>query len=93
MLSSRLNIEDQMHKGSWSDGHHVYLGHNRLSVIDISDKANQPFVSSKEDALIVFNGKIYNYKELRKQLSFDSFTTNSDTETIHRGYLEKGVEF
>ena len=41
----------------------------------------------------MFNGEIYNYKELRKQLSFDSFTTNSDTETIIEGYLEKGVEF
>jgi len=80
-------------QGSWSDDHHIYLGHNRLSIIDVSKKANQPFLSSKEDALIVFNGEIYNYMELRKQLSFDSFKTNSDTETILEGYLEKGVEF
>ncbi|MAV58484.1 MAG: asparagine synthetase B, partial [Candidatus Marinimicrobia bacterium] len=80
-------------QGSWSDGHHIYLGHNRLSIIDVSKKANQPFLSSKEDALIVFNGEIYNYKELRNQLSFDSFITNSDTETILEGYLEQGVEF
>ena len=76
-------------QGSWSDGHHIYLGHNRLSIIDISNKANQPFLSSKEDALIVFNGEIYNYKELRKQLSFDSFHYKFRYRDNSRGLFRK----
>ena len=81
------------HQGDWSDNKHIYLGHNRLSVIDISYSANQPFQSEYNDSVIVFNGEIYNYKRLREELSFNSFITNSDTEVILYGYLEQGVEF
>ena len=46
----------------WYD-EHIALGHTRLSIIDLSEKSNQPFV--KNNFVIVFNGEIYNYKELK----------------------------
>ncbi|MEO8664107.1 MAG: asparagine synthetase B, partial [Ignavibacteria bacterium] len=55
----------------------VYLGHNRLSIIDLSAEADQPFKSRNSDAYIIFNGEIYNYKELKKELSTTHFYTNS----------------
>jgi asparagine synthase (glutamine-hydrolysing) len=70
----------------------VCLGHLRLSIIDLSSDANQPMFSfSKEGVVIVFNGEIYNYRELKKQLfhKYD-FRTNSDTEVILNAYLEWG---
>ena len=95
---AQVALDTVKHRGpdaqnTWIDGNYIYFGHNRLSIIDVSKRANQPFLSSKQDALIVFNGEIYNYRELRGELSFNSFTTNSDTETILEGYLEKGVKF
>jgi len=67
--------------------------HNRLSIIDLSSEANQPFHSRNKDYSIVFNGEIYNYKELKKELesSFD-FETTSDTEVILKGYQKWGIE-
>lgn len=60
------------------------LGHRRLSVIDLSKQANQPFVSLDERYVLVFNGTIYNYKELRSELKNLGvhFKTQSDTEVL-----------
>ena len=46
----------------------IYLGHRRLSIIDLSDKGNQPMKSINQRFVISFNGEIYNYKELKKDL-------------------------
>lgn len=70
---------------------HVYFGHRRLSIIDLSEAANQPFHFFEEKVAIVFNGEIYNYKELALQLP--SLRTASDTEVILRGYLLWGIAF
>jgi asparagine synthase (glutamine-hydrolysing) len=76
----------------------ITLGHRRLSVIDISDAANQPMQDSTGRYVIVFNGEIYNFAELRTELaqSGHSFKTRSDTEVIleaykrwHTGALER----
>lgn len=68
-----------------SDG--FSLGHVRLSIIDTSDSANQPMVSEDEDLIIVFNGEIYNFQELKEELKEEyNFKTNSDTEVILAGY-------
>jgi asparagine synthase (glutamine-hydrolysing) len=68
------------------------LGHRRLSIIDLSSEANQPFTLPGNDKLVItFNGEIYNYKDLAKGLT--SVKTESDTEIILRGYSEKGVDF
>lgn len=66
------------------------LGHNRLSIIDLSDGGNQPM--EYFGAVIVFNGEIYNYKEIRKELQLKGyeFRTESDTEVILAAYREYG---
>lgn len=46
----------------------VTFGHNRLSIIDLSKKADQPFISNDKNLIITFNGEIYNYLELKEQL-------------------------
>ena len=68
----------------------VCLIHTRLSIIDLNDRSNQPFQSNDERYTIVFNGEIYNYKELRKELETKGhkFITNGDTEVLLQGYIE-----
>lgn len=71
----------------------VSLGHNRLSIIDLSEGANQPMEDGAGDCIIVFNGEIYNFKELKKELSsVYEFKTKSDTEVILAGYKVWGKE-
>lgn len=62
----------------------VYMGHNRLKIIDLSDEANQPFVSEDGRYALVYNGEIYNYRELRAELEAVGirFRTQSDTEVL-----------
>lgn len=69
----------------------VHFGHNRLSIIDLDARSNQPF-SYQNQVHLVFNGEIYNFKELRETLSKKgyTFTTTSDTEVIAAAYLEYG---
>ncbi len=74
-------------------GEHIFLGHARLSIIDLSAPANQPLFSSRENAAIIYNGEIYNYLQLKEKLAFRNFKTHSDTEIILEGYLEEGVDF
>lgn len=65
----------------------VTLGHNRLSIIDTSEIANQPMFSPDRRFALVFNGEIYNFKELRSELrSRWDFKTNSDSEVLLAGY-------
>jgi len=70
----------------------VLLGHLRLSVIDIDERSNQPFVI--DNLSITFNGEIYNYKDIRKELIIlgYSFHTESDTEVLLLGYKEWGSQ-
>jgi len=70
----------------------VTLSHDRLSIIDLSSKANQPM--NYKNYIISFNGEIYNYKSLKKELeeSGENFKTNSDTEVILRLFDKFGVE-
>ena len=63
----------------------VGLGHARLSIIDTTDAANQPMQAYSGRYTIVFNGEIYNYKELRRSLELEKgevFETSSDTKVI-----------
>ncbi|MCE7992597.1 MAG: asparagine synthase (glutamine-hydrolyzing) [Roseivirga sp.] len=67
------------------------LGHNRLSIIDLSEAANQPFFSSNKRFCIVFNGEIYNYIELKEELRpYYTFTTQSDTEVLLAAFITWG---
>ena len=72
--------------GSWiSPEGGAFLGHRRLSIIDLSDAANQPMISP-QGGVLIYNGEIYNFRELRTQLKDAgfSFTTTSDTEVLLR---------
>ena len=72
----------------------IFLGHRRLSVIDISHKSHQPLIDNNLKLVIVFNGVIYNYKELRnklKKLGY-SFFTDGDTEVILKSYHHYGAD-
>jgi len=66
--------------------HKLFLGFQRLSIIDLNSNANQPMVSEKDESIIVFNGEIYNYIELKEELISNgcSFDTNSDTEVLFK---------
>ena len=74
-------------------GENVSLGHNRLSIIDLSPRADQPMWDAKKQVVVVFNGEIYNFKELKKELEKKyEFQSESDTEVIVYSYLEYGKE-
>lgn len=70
----------------------VSLGHRRLSIIDLSTSANQPFHSEDGRYVIVFNGEIYNYREVNLSLQHRHFRTSSDTETVIHAFAEWGIE-
>ena len=70
----------------------LLLGHTRLSILDLDARANQP-MSDKKGNTLVFNGEIYNFKELRDELKKKyNFKTNLDTEVLIPGYREWGDE-
>jgi len=69
--------------GHWTNGRNCILGHTRLSILDLEDRANQPMTDPTGRFTIVYNGEIYNYVELRReQLSKETFRTTSDTEVL-----------
>lgn len=84
-LVSRMN-KAIAHRGPDADGifdeGEITLGHRRLSIIDLSPDGNQPFYSSDGNLVMVFNGEIYNYRELKEELRDFSFRTNGDSEVI-----------
>ncbi|MEO6302334.1 MAG: asparagine synthetase B, partial [Bacteroidia bacterium] len=81
-------------KGIFMDGN-IALGHRRLSIIDVSEKGAQPMHSKTKNWTIVFNGCIYNFKELRQELINKGHTFNSttDTEVIAEGLEAYGPVF
>ena len=70
-----------------------FFYHSRLSIIDLRNISNQPMYSSDKRLLIVFNGEIYNYIELRKKIKNYKFKTKSDTEVILADYKNWGKSF
>jgi asparagine synthase (glutamine-hydrolysing) len=70
----------------------VTLGHNRLAIIDPDPRSNQPMTDASGRYTIVFNGEIYNYKDLRFTIHDYRFKTESDTEVILAGYAKWGKE-
>lgn len=81
--------------GEWiSENRTVGLAHRRLSIIDLSETGAQPMVDPKTGNVIVYNGEIYNYRELRSRLEAMGyrFRSSSDTEVLLHLYAEKGQE-
>jgi asparagine synthase (glutamine-hydrolysing) len=88
------------HRGP--DGNGVYfdknnclaLGHTRLAFLDLTEAGKQPFISNNEQIIVTFNGEIYNFLELKKELlNSYNFITNTDTEVIIAAYQTWGLEF
>ena len=77
--------------GTWADDL-VALGHRRLSIIDLSRAADQPFRSTDGRHVLVYNGEIYNFRELRAQLTDHAFVTGSDTEVLLAAYRAWGPD-
>ena len=82
------------HRGPDAEGHfvegRVELGHRRLSIIDLSVEANQPFWDGTGRYGIVFNGEVYNFAELQQELQGYPFRTKSDTEVVLAAYQRWG---
>jgi len=92
-MVSRLNHRGPDDKGFFFyEENNVALGHTRLSIIDLSESGNQPMYSSNGSHIIVYNGEVYNYLEIRKELESKGyiFRTLTDTEVVLNSYLYWG---
>ena len=83
------------HRGPDGEGFYhdndVSFSHKRLAIIDLDSRSNQPFVDKSNQYVVIFNGEIYNFKEIRNELKEKhTFYTNSDTEVILHAYEEYG---
>ena len=87
------------HRGPDDEGYQVYpgaiLGHKRLSILDLSKNGHQPMVSSDGNYVIIFNGEIYNFDELKRDLIRKKYTfsSKSDTEVLLYGLIDQGPSF
>jgi len=68
----------------------VFIAHNRLSIVDLNERAVQPMI--RDEIVLSFNGEIYNFQKLKKDLQVD-FQTQSDTEVVLRAYQKWGLSF
>ncbi|MCB9201633.1 MAG: asparagine synthase (glutamine-hydrolyzing) [Flavobacteriales bacterium] len=94
LINKMLKI--QHHRGPdysnyWLEDN-VCLGHNRLAIIDLNESSNQPMFSNDGRYGVVFNGEIYNYKELKSNLKEYNFKTNSDTEVLIAMFIKYGKD-
>jgi asparagine synthase (glutamine-hydrolysing) len=79
--------------GRYSDAGFAALGHNRLAIIDLSPQSNQPFLDPSGRYVLVFNGEIYNYSELKAELKASyTFKTDSDTEVLLAAFVNYGKQ-
>ena len=91
-------IDTIIHRGPDSSGKFVdedaALGFRRLSIIDLSESGDQPLYNEDRSKVLVFNGEIYNYQELREELiqAGHTFVSNTDSETLIHGYEQWGEE-
>ena len=87
-----------VHRGPDSQGQYIdsdiAMGFRRLSIIDISESGDQPIFNEDKSLVLMFNGEIYNYRELREELvsKGHSFRTNTDSEVLVHGYEEYGCD-
>ncbi len=93
-MSDRMIKRGPDAHGLFSDNGAIY-GHRRLSIIDLSDRSNQPMIDPELDLGIVYNGEIYNYRQLRKALADQGYRFNSDgdTEVLLKAWHAWGDDF
>ena len=86
--SNSVQTELQLHD------YDLYMGHRRLSILDVSRAGHQPMSDLSKNIWLVYNGEIYNFKELRVELEAlgHRFKSNTDTEVIIYAYIEWGIE-
>ena len=84
------------HRGPDAEGffveNQIGLGHRRLSILDLSERGNQPMHSECGNYVIIFNGEVYNYREIAKKYGITA-TSTSDTEIILKAYIKLGSSF
>ena len=78
--------------GVWTNGHGLGFGHTRLSILDLSSHGHQPMISADGRFVLVYNGEVYNFAEIRETLSSlgYSFNGSGDTEVILASFQEWG---
>lgn len=101
-LVSESNIKNMMrcmnHRGPNDEGLYIHeqigLGFVRLSILDLSPAGHQPFISADNRYVLVFNGEVYNYLEIREELQKKGhkFVSNTDTEVILKSFIEWGEQ-
>lgn len=93
LMNQQLSHRGPDGNGIWvSEKNNIYFAHNRLSIIDLSDAASQPMHSFDNNYVLIFNGEIYNYIELREECIHlgSKFQTDSDSEVIIESYRHWG---
>ncbi len=92
-MMTKLEKRGPDHAGTFSDGK-LAFGQRRLSILDLSEKGNQPMVDPQLSLALVFNGTIYNHPELRQELQQKGYTffSTGDTEVIIKAYAEWGAD-
>ncbi|MCW8962886.1 MAG: N-acetylglutaminylglutamine amidotransferase, partial [Gammaproteobacteria bacterium] len=92
-MNNRLARRGPDDEGVYIDGA-IGFGHRRLSIIDLSSNSHQPFHDHQHDLVLVFNGTIYNYRELRSQLrdKGHQFSSEGDSEVILKAWAEWGEQ-
>ncbi len=98
----KLMNSTMIHRGPDDQGEEIFsfskdlnigLAQRRLSILDLSPKGHQPFHSEEDDIIIVFNGEIYNFQKLKKELTDYNFISDCDTEVILASYKKWGMDF
>ena len=89
-------LETMLHRGPdaalcYAEHANFKLGHNRLSILDLNSRSNQPFYSDDKRFVIIYNGEIYNYLELAKDYDI-KLHTSSDTELVLKLFLKLGLK-
>lgn len=95
--TARKALHTMEHRGpdQWNDyfDEDIYIGHQRLSILDLSENGKQPMLSPDRKVIITVNGEIYNFLELKKELEYKyKFNSTSDSEVLLYGYIEWGID-
>ncbi|RLA84384.1 MAG: asparagine synthase (glutamine-hydrolyzing) [Epsilonproteobacteria bacterium] len=94
---ARKSLHTLEHRGpdQWNDFYNedIYMGHQRLSILDLSEHGKQPMISEDKNIIITVNGEVYNFLELKEELKVKyNFKSTSDSEVILYGYIEWGID-